>query len=190
LTSEQTAQGAADQGRVELLLGGPTSLYEEADATSRLIETLAAGELVTVHRDAGAFLYVSAGAGRKGYIPDSSPVRDTSPTADPLFDETSLSINRDALVFMSHLEDEAERAKERPVEDPSFLGLAVAGVGLVALLLARVAGGLTNAELMVFAGLDVLLPLVILTANPKAPITLYWLAIVVYLALVTGYVAI
>ena len=41
-----------------------------------------------------------------------------------------------------------------------------------------------------FFGLDVLLPLAVLIANPKAPITVYALAILAYLALLTGYVAI
>jgi len=91
---------------------------------------------------------------------------------------------------MSHLEADVERAKQQPAISPSFSGIASAAVGLAALLVAHAISGMTNVELMVFFGLDVLLPLAVLTANPKAPIAAYGLAIVVYVALLTGYVAI
>jgi hypothetical protein len=112
------------------------------------------------------------------------------PDSVPDVDERERSRRREALVFMSHLEAEAERAKQQPAISPSIGGIASAAVGLAALLVAHAISGMTNVELMVFFGLDVLLPLAVLTLNPKAPIMAYGLAIVVYVALLTGYVAI
>ena len=105
-------------------------------------------------------------------------------------DEQERSRRLEALLFISRLEDEAERAKQQSATSPSIAGVVSAAVGMAGLVVAHAISGMTNAELVVFFGLDVLLPLAVLTANPKAPIAIYWLAIVAYLALLGGYIAI
>jgi hypothetical protein len=107
-------------------------------------------------------------------------------------DEAERSRKRDALIFLSGMEAETERLKApiQPGASPSLAGVASAAVGLAGLLAAHAIRGMTYGELTVFFGLDVLLPLVVLTANPKAPLLAYLGAVVAYLALVTGYVAI
>jgi heat shock protein HtpX len=74
LTSEQTAQGAADTGRVGLRLAAPAVLYDKPDATSAVLEKLPEGSLVTVKSDVGPFLYVITAMDRFGYIADETPV--------------------------------------------------------------------------------------------------------------------
>ncbi len=118
---------------------------------------------------------------------EQSALRQAAP---PDSDEPNRSRRREALVFISRLEDEAERAKQQSAISPSIGGVVSAAVGMAGLLLAHAISAMTNAELVVFFGLDVLLPLAVLTANPKAPIVIYGLVIVAYLGLLGGYVAI
>ncbi len=193
MTGEETAQHLADEGRVALRLVRLTQVFKEPNEASPVVEILPEGAVVTVAGDAGTFLYVIIASDRFGYIADSTPVVASSREADTILsasDAEGRARSRDALIFTSRLEDEAERAKQQPVSNPSMMGVASAAVGLAGLLLAHAVSSMTKPELMVFSGLDVLLPLFILTANPKAPISLYWLAAAGYLALVTGYVAI
>ncbi len=193
MTGEETAQHLADDGRVALRLARLTQVFKEPNEASPVVEILPEGAVVTVAGDAGTFLYVIIASDRFGYIADSTPVVASSREADTILsasDAEGRARSRDALIFTSRLEDEAERAKQQPVSNPSMMGVASAAVGLAGLLLAHAVSSMTKPELMVFSGLDVLLPLFILTANPKAPISLYWLAAAGYLALVTGYVAI
>jgi len=74
VTSEQTAQGAADAGRVAFRLARPATLRDKPDDSSPVLETLAEGSLVTVKSDVGAFLYVITAADRFGYIADETLV--------------------------------------------------------------------------------------------------------------------
>jgi heat shock protein HtpX len=74
VTSEQTAQGAADAGRVAFRLAVPTPLRDKPDVSSPVVETLPQGALVTVKSDVGPFLYIITAADRFGYIADETPV--------------------------------------------------------------------------------------------------------------------
>ena len=65
----------------------------------------------------------------------------------PDVDEAERSRRREALMFMSRLEEEAERAKQQPATSPSIGGVASAAVGLAGLVLAHAISGMTNAEL-------------------------------------------
>ena len=74
MNSEETAQDAADAGRVAFLLTADTPLHEGADPASPVAETLPAGSRITVSRDEGPFLYVITATDRFGYIADETPV--------------------------------------------------------------------------------------------------------------------
>ncbi len=74
LNKQSTAQQTFDDGRIAFRLDHDTPLYDAAAAGAAVIATLAAGSLITVREDAGAFLYVITGDDTFGFIADASPV--------------------------------------------------------------------------------------------------------------------
>ncbi len=190
------AQDAADDGQVVFRLKGPTDLYEGPSARSSVLETLPEGSLITIRDDAGPFLHVVTAAGWLGYIRDTALVTLAQGSASsdaPGAVEEERSRRRDALIFVDKMQAEAERLKKTPIgtaTSPGIAGIVSAAVGLLGLLAAHAISGMMNEELMVFFALDILLPLVVLTANPKAPLIAYQVAVALYLAMVAGYVAI
>jgi heat shock protein HtpX len=74
LTTEETAQGLVDQGRVAFRLIEPTPLLSEPKPGAPVTKELDKGALVTVRNDAGPFLYVITTDDVFGYIADGSLV--------------------------------------------------------------------------------------------------------------------
>src|SRR5512134_1815660 len=192
---ERTAQGATDEGQTVFRLRSLTEFRDGPIPSSPVTGWPPEGALVTVKADAGLFLYVLTADGRLGYIRDTAPVTLVQgPATTAASDlEQERSRRRDALVVLGEVQAEAERAKQEPADpnvSPSMAGVVAATIGLVGLLAAHAISGMTNVELMVFFGLDILLPLVVLTANPKAPLIVFQAVVALYLAAVAGYATI
>jgi heat shock protein HtpX len=74
VTSEETAQHLADEGRVALRLVGETKLLAAPNVAAEVLSVLPAGSLVTVRKDAGPFLEVVSQEDKFGFIADETPV--------------------------------------------------------------------------------------------------------------------
>lgn len=190
-----TAQDAAERGQTVFRLRSRTELRDIPMPSSPVVGWLPEGSLVTVKDDAGPFLYVLTADGRLGYIRDTVPVTLVQgPATNAASDmEEDRSRRRDALVVLGEVQAEAERARQEPADpnvSPSMAGVVAATMGLIGLLTAHAVTGMTDRELAVFFAFDVLLPLAVLTADRDAPLVVYVLAGVAYLAVLTGYVAI
>lgn len=190
-----TAQDAAERGQTVFRLRSRTELRDIPMPSSPVVGWLPEGSLVTVKDDAGPFLYVLTADGRLGYIRDTVPVTLVQgPATNAASDlEQERSRRRDALVVLGKVQAEAERANKEPVGpkvSPNIASVVAAAIGFAGLLTAHATSGFSNEELDVFFALDVLLPLAVLTADREAPLVVYVLAEVAYLAVLTGYVAI
>lgn len=191
-----TAQHAAEAGQTVFRLWSLTEFRDNPTPSSPVTGWLPEGSLVTMKEDAGPFLYVLTADGRLGYIADTAPVtlvHGPAPGCASQAGKEERSRRRDALVLIDKVQAEAEGARQPPVDRDFSAGVAYlvsAAIGLVGLLTAYAFAGMTRAEVGFFFAFDVLLPLPVLTADPKAPLVVYVLAGMAYLALLTVYVAI
>ena len=86
---------------------------------------------------------------------------------------------------------EQAEAMRHPVVNPNlWAGVTSAGVGMLGLLLSDALWGMDVSVLAVFLAADVLLPLFVLTFRPDAPVGIFGLFAVLYLAALTGFVAV
>ena len=76
MTDDSTAAEAVRDGEYAFRLTGETPLYETPDASARVVATLAAGSIVTVHDRSGDFLHVITPDDSFGFIPASTPVNE------------------------------------------------------------------------------------------------------------------
>ena len=97
------------------------------------------------------------------------------------------SRKRDALVFLSQLNDKAEESDEPQGDSALFAGIAAATVGMLGLLLAHALFHLTNNELMIFFFGDVLFPLAVLTGRPNPQPAAFGLVTLLYYVALFGY---
>lgn len=192
--NELPAQDASEEGQTVFRLRSLTEFRDDPTPSSPVTGWLPEGSLVTVKEDAGPFLYVLTADCRLGYIPDTAPVTlvqgPATATASDVEEERSR--RRDALLILSEVQAEAERARQEPVDpnvSPSMAGIVAGAIGLAGLLTAHAVTGMTRAEFGFFFALDVALPFFTLTQNPKSVLPFVG-AVLAYLALLTGYVAI
>src|SRR2546428_13356944 len=86
MTDDSTAAEAVRDGEYAFRLTGETPLYETPDASARVVATLAAGSIVTVHDRLGEFLPGITPNDSFGLISASPPVNEVqamSPAAQP-----------------------------------------------------------------------------------------------------------
>ncbi len=74
MTEENTAAEAVKEGESAFRLVGETPVYETPDASAKVLATLPAGSVVTVHERTGDFLQVITQQDAFGFIPASTPV--------------------------------------------------------------------------------------------------------------------
>src|SRR2546426_11358150 len=76
MTDDSTAAEAVRDGEYAFRLTGETPLYETPDASARVVATLAAGAIVTVHDRSGDFLHGIKPDESFGFIPAAPPVNE------------------------------------------------------------------------------------------------------------------
>ncbi len=76
MTEDSTAAEAVKEGEWAFRLAGETPVYESPDASAKVVATLPAGSIVTVHERAGEFLHVITPHDSFGFIPANTAVSD------------------------------------------------------------------------------------------------------------------
>jgi len=76
VSESDTAAEAVGEGEWAFRLTGETPVYESPDASARVVATLPAGSIVTVHERAGEFLHIITPQDSFGFIPANTAVAD------------------------------------------------------------------------------------------------------------------